>query len=214
MMMAFDVQAATNHRFHHFGTQVLIMIGGWNREISFLVARPVTEVLRLAAGVPAPLLGIDEIVAGVLILIEADTVEYEEFGLGAEICCVGEPAIIQVHFGLAGDPAWITLVVLARDGIDHVAGHYQSANLAERIDEGSVGVGNEQHVALVDGGPSADARSINPEARFKRIFGELADGIGNVLLEAGQISEAQIDLVSFLLSGKLQNFLKTHVASE
>src|ERR1700694_3995405 len=103
-MMAFDVQAAADHRLHHFGAEVLIMIRRRDREISFLVARTVAEVVGLAAGVPAALLGIDEIVAGVLILIETDAVEDEEFGLGAKVSGVCDAAVVEVQLGLAGDP--------------------------------------------------------------------------------------------------------------
>ena len=72
------------------------------------------------------------------------------------------------------------------------------------------GIGNEQHVALVDGGPSANARTVDAEAFFEGVFGQLADGIGDVLLQTGQIGEAQIHLVHFFLFGKLQHFLGVH----
>ena len=92
-------------------------------------------MLFLAARIPAAFLGVDEVKPGVLILIEADVVEDEELGFGAEIRGVGDAAVLQIHLGFARDPARIALVVLARDGIDHVAGHHQRSDLAERIDE-------------------------------------------------------------------------------
>ena len=81
-----------DHGLHHLGAQVLIVIGGRNREIAFLVARPVAEVVLLAAGIPAAFFGVDEVEAGVRVLIEADVVEDEELGFRAEVGRVGEAA--------------------------------------------------------------------------------------------------------------------------
>ena len=198
VMMALDVEAALDHGLHHLGAQILIMIGGRNREIAFLVARPVAEVVLLAAGIPAAFFGVDEVEAGVLVLIEADVVEDEELGFGAEVGGVGEAAVLQVHLGFLGDPARVALVVLARDGIDHVAGHHQRRDFGERIHERGGRIGNQQHVALIDRRPAADA-TVQAEAFFEGLFVQLADGIGDVLLQAGQIGEAQIELLDVVL---------------
>ena len=67
------------------------MIGGRYREIAFLVARPVSKIVLLAARIPPAFFGVDEIEAGVLVLIEPDVVEDEEFRLGAEKRGVATP---------------------------------------------------------------------------------------------------------------------------
>src|ERR1700730_6240963 len=85
VVVALDVETAADHGFHHLGAQVLIMIGGRDRKVALLVARPVAEIVFRAAGVPAALFGIDEVVAGVLILIEAYVVEDEELGFLAAV---------------------------------------------------------------------------------------------------------------------------------
>ena len=108
-------EAALDHGLHHLGAQVLIVIGGRNREIAFFVARPVAEIVVLAAGIPAAFFGVDEVEAGMRVLIEADVVEDEELGFGAEIGGVGEAGVLQIHLGLLGDPAGIAIVVLAGD---------------------------------------------------------------------------------------------------
>ncbi len=118
-------QTALDHGLHHLAAQILIVIGGRHREVAFLVARPVAQVVLLAAGVPAALFGVDEIEAGVLVLIEADVIENEELGFRAEVGRVADAAVLQVQLGLLGDPARIALVVLLGDGIDHVAEHHQ-----------------------------------------------------------------------------------------
>ena len=71
------------------------MIGGRNREVAFLVARPVAEVVLLAARIPAAFLGVDEVEAGVLVLIEADVVENEELGFGAEVRGIARPLFFK-----------------------------------------------------------------------------------------------------------------------
>ena len=95
VVMALDAQAALDHGLHHFAAQVLVMIGGRYREVAFLVARPVAQVVFFAAGIPAALFGVDEIEAGMLVLIEADVIEDEELGFGAEIGGIADAAVLQ-----------------------------------------------------------------------------------------------------------------------
>src|SRR5262249_24377632 len=94
VMMTFSRQAAIDHRLDHFAAQVLVMIGGRHREIAFFIARPVAEVIFAASGIPAALVGVDVVVAGVLVLVEADVVEDEELGLGTEIRRVGYAGVV------------------------------------------------------------------------------------------------------------------------
>ncbi len=74
----------------HLAAQVLVVVGGRHREVAFLVARTVAEVVLLAAGIPAPLLGVDEVEAVLLALVETHVVEDEELRLGAEVSGVGD----------------------------------------------------------------------------------------------------------------------------
>ena len=59
-----------------------------------------------------------------LVLVEADVVENEELGFGAEKRGIARAAVLQEQFGFLGDPAGIALVVLFGDGVDHVAQHH------------------------------------------------------------------------------------------
>ena len=70
-----------------------------------------------------------------------------------------------------------------------------------------VGIGNQQHVAFVDRRPAADRRAVHAEAFFEGIFGQLVDGIGNVLPQSGQVGEAQIEHLGSVFLGELQNGL-------
>src|ERR1051325_589498 len=70
VVMAFDIETAFDHGLDHFGAQILIVVGGWDREVAFLIARAITEVIFLAAGIPPALFGIDEIKAGMRMRVE------------------------------------------------------------------------------------------------------------------------------------------------
>jgi hypothetical protein len=210
MMVALDVQAALDHDLDHLAAEVLVMIGRRHREVAFLVPRTVPEVVLLAAGIPAALFGVDEIVALVLILIEADVIENEELGFGAEVGGVGEAAVLEKHLGLLGDPAGVALVALLGDRIFHVADHHQGGGLGERIHDGRVRIGDQEHIALVDRRPTADARSIHAEAFFEALQSQFADRVGDVMLQARDVGESQVDLLDIVFLGKIQYFLWTH----
>ena len=94
VVMTLDVHAALDHGLDHLAAHVLVMIGGRNREVAFFVARTVAQVIALAARVPAAFLGVDEVEAGVLVLIEPDVVENEKFGFRAEKGGIADAAVL------------------------------------------------------------------------------------------------------------------------
>ena len=115
-------------------------IGRGHREIAFLVAELVAEVgLLVAARVPGAFDAVEEVVAGMLVLIVANVVEDEELELRAEIGGVGDAGGLHVVDRLAGDVARIAGVVLLGERILDVADHRQRRVFAERIDEGGFG---------------------------------------------------------------------------
>src|SRR5581483_6028155 len=67
------------------------------------------------------------------------------------------------------------------------------------------GIRDEQHIALVDSGPAADRGTIHAEAVFKRGFVELFDGIRNVVPETGEVGETDVEKLSAVFLGKLDN---------
>src|ERR1039458_1574201 len=85
VVMTLDVQAALDHGLHHFAAQILVVVGRRHREVAFLVARAVAQVVLAAARVPTPFLGVDKVKTAVLILVETDVIENEELGFRAEI---------------------------------------------------------------------------------------------------------------------------------
>ena len=187
VMVALDIQAAPDHGLHHGAAQVLVMIGGRHREITFLVARAISQVVAFAARVPAAFLGVDEVEAGVLILIEAHVVEDEELRFRAEVRSVADARVLQVQLRFARDPARVAIVVLPRDGIEHVAHHHERRDFIERIDECRGWIRNQQHVAFIDGRPATDAGAVHSVAILERILAQFRDGIRDVMLQTGNI---------------------------
>ena len=145
-----------------------------------------------------------------LVLVEADVVENEELGFRAEVRRVGHAAVLQIQLGLLRDPARVALVALLGDRVLDVAVHHQRGRLGERIHERGVRIGDQQHVAFVDRRPAADARSVHAEAFFEAALVQLADRVGNVMLQARNIGEPQIELLGIVLLGKFQHFFRTH----
>ena len=171
VMLGLDLQAALDHGQHHLGAQVVQGVGGRAGEIAFLVAQLVAEVrLLVAAGVPGALDAVEEVVAGVLVLIVADVVEDEELQFGAEIGGVGDAGRLHVVDGLAGHVARIARVVLLGERVLNVADHRQGAVLAERIEEGGLGDRHDEHVGFVDGLPAANAGAVEAEAFLEDVF--------------------------------------------
>src|SRR6202040_1377931 len=110
----------------------------------------------LAARIPGAFVAVEEVVAGVLILIEASAVEDEELKLGAEVRGIGNARLLHVIDGLARDEARIAAVVLPGQRILDAADKDERGFFEKRVDEGGLGLGNDEHVGFVDGLPAAD----------------------------------------------------------
>jgi len=205
------------HRFqgeHHVGADVLEVVHGRHGEVALLVARLVAEVgpVRgaLASRVPGPRFGVDEVVAVVVALVEADRIEKEKLELGADVDGIAGPRLLHVRFRLLGDVARVAGVGLARDRILDVADEHEGGHGGIGIHLGRRRVGNEQHVRLVDGLEAADRRAVEAQPIRENALAQLGDGNGEVLPEAGEIDEAKIDDPGALLLGHLQYVLRGH----
>ena len=62
-----------------------------------------------------------------------------------------------------------------------------------RVDGRGVGVGDEQHVALVDRLEAANARAVESEAFLEAVDLELAERQAEMLPRAGEIDESDVD---------------------
>ena len=120
------------------------------------------------------------------VLVAADVVENEELGLGPDEARVADAGALEVIDGLSGDVPRIARIVLPRDRVLDVADHRQRRNLAERIQDGRLGLRDHEHVALVDRLPAADARTVEAQPVLEHVLVELIDGNGEMLPQAGE----------------------------
>ncbi len=74
--------------------------------------------------------------------------------------------------------------------------------LAERVDHGGVGVRYEQHVRLLDLLEAPDRRAIEAQPVLERSFGQLVHRDGEMLHEAGEVTEPEVDDLDLLAGGE------------
>ena len=110
---------------------------------------------------------------------------------------VGDAGALQIIHRLAGDVARVADVVLPRDRVLHVADHAQRRDLRERIEERRLGLRHQQHVALVDRLPAADAGAVEAEALFEYFFREFGHRHGKVLPLSGEVAELRSTIATF-----------------
>ena len=160
------------------------------------------------AAVPLAFFAIDEEVAAIRRLVEADVVEDEELGFGADEAGVGDARALEVVHRFASDVARVARVVFAGDRILHVADDAERGDRGERVDERRIGLRQEEHVALVDRLPAADAGAVEAEALFEDFFVELRNGNREVLPDAGEIHEAHVDGFDIAFAAHRQDRLR------
>ena len=198
VVLDLDLDADGLEHLHHLGPQVLVLVHRRDGEVALLVPRLVREVgraveLELTAGVPHTLDRVEEVVAGVLVLVEARGVEDVELGFGPEVRRVGDAGALQVLLGLLGDVARVARVGLAGDGVLHEAVEVQRRVLAERIEDRGVRVRDQEHVGFLDLLEAADRRAVEAVTVLEAVLGELVDGHREVLHHARQVTETQVD---------------------
>ena len=142
-MMALDHESGVLHRDHHFAAQVLVVIRGRHRKITFAEARTVAQVIFRAPGVPAAFFGIDEIEPVLFALIEAYVVEDEELGFRAEVGSIGDAGGGKIKLGFACDVARITIVALLGHWVDDIGDHNQCRDLSKRIEQRRTWIGDQ-----------------------------------------------------------------------
>ena len=211
VMLGLDVDPRLDHRLHHLVAQVHQLVAWWQRAIPLLEAELAAEVRPLLPpAVPFRLGGIDVVVALVGVLVEADIVEDEELRLRPDEAGIGDPGALEIIDRLAGDVARIAGVVLAGDRILDVADHRQRGEGREGIDDRRVGLGDEEHVTLVDALPAAEARAVEAEAVAERILLELPDRDREMLPGTEEVGKPQINRLDLLLSAHRQHFAGLH----
>ena len=124
---------------------------------------------------------------------ELDVLEDEELGLWAEVSGIGDAALLEMSLSLARDIARIACVRRARHArLRDVADQAQRRIGGERVHDGGRGVGNQQHVALVDLLEAANARPVKPDALREDRFVEGAQRNTEMLPHAKDIGELEV----------------------
>ena len=204
VVLHLDRDAHLLQRHQHLRAEVLVLVHGRDGEVPLLVADLVAEVrraveLRLAPGVPHALDRVEEVVARVLVLVEARRVEDVELGLGPEVRGVGDAGAAEVVLRLLGDVARVAAVGLAGDRVLHEAVDVERLVLRERVDHRGVGIGDQEHVRLLDLLEPADRRAVEAQAVLEDVLGELVRRDREVLHEPRQVAEADVDDVDLLV---------------
>ena len=183
------------------------MVHRRDREVALLVAGLVAEVrLLVAARVPDALDRVDLVEGRPLVLGESDVVEDEELRLRAEVDGVGDAGGLQVALGLEGHVAGVAGVALERDRVVHEAVEVQGLVLAEGVDDGGGGVREQEHVRLLDLLEPADGGAVEAEAVHEGVLGQLVGRHREVLHQAGEVAESDVDDLDSLVLHQLDDF--------
>jgi hypothetical protein len=171
MVLALDLDAEFFHHQAHLGADVLLGVGGRDREVPFLVADFVAEVGHfITARVPDAFLAVNGVERAVGLGIKLDIVKDEKFRLGPDKRLVGDARGDKIFLGALGDAARIAGVRFPGAGLGDGAGQAQRRDGTEGINERRVRVGHRQHVGSLNAFPAADAGAVKAQSLGKGIF--------------------------------------------
>jgi hypothetical protein len=196
VVVHFDLNANAFHRENHLAADVLEGVVWRDGKVAFLEAGLIAEVgLLIAAGVPLTLDTVDEVVAAVLSLVEANIVQDEELQFRADVDGVRDLRLLDVLLGLAGDEPRVATVGLFSEGVFDITDDGERGELTDRIDPRRRGVRNQDHVRLLDLLKPSDAGAVEPDAFGPdgTAFQDLARGDREVLPEPRQVVELEVD---------------------
>src|ERR1700722_12868861 len=217
VVLALDVHPDSDHVEDHLRTQVLIVIGGGNREVAFLIARAIAKVLVIdfirPARVPTSLVGINVIKGMLRRTVKSDAVKNKELGFRPKVSCIGNSGGFQVRISALHDVARIAMIGFLRWRIGGVPNHDESRDAKKRVHECRIRIGNQEHVRFVDGSPPANRTGVESESFLEGALLELADGVADMLPEAGNIDEAKVEDLRAMLFRKFQYTFCVHSLS-
>ena len=181
------------------------MVGGSDREVALPIPGTIPEIVRFPSRIPTSLFRIDVVKAVLLALIEAHAVEDKKFGLCPKVRRIRDAAPCEILLRLAGDMPWIAIVALLGDRVHNVTHQHQRRHFRKRVHEIATGIRLQQHVALMDPRPGPYGGTINSKACLERGFGELLDGIGNVVPQSRNVGETEIQYPGFMFLGEIED---------
>ena len=149
----------------------------------------------LGAGVPGTLDRVEVVEGGVLVLAEAGRIEDVELGLRAPVRRVGDAGGTEKALRLLGDVPRIPVVGPHRQRVPDEAVQQQRLVLTERVLHRGGGIRHQDHVGFLDLLEPADRRAVEPEPLLEHVGRELGGRYREVLHQAGQIAEPDVDAV-------------------
>ena len=136
------------HGRAHGRADVMQGVDRGHREVAALHPRTVADValVKLVAGDPGCLFGVDGVARAVHLGVPLDVVEHEELGLGTEVGGVADARRVQVVLCALRDGARVALVALHGGGLDDIAAQDNGGVVRERIEHRRAVVGHQDHV--------------------------------------------------------------------
>ena len=200
-------QAHLEHGRDHLAADVDGGVDRRNGEVAALGTRAVAHVavVIFLCGVGRQFDIVDREARTGIAVFEANVVEHEELGFGADIDRVAEAGRLEIGFGALGGGARVARIPVTSRRLDDVAIDDHHRRGAERIDPGFGQIGLEDHVALVDRLPAGDRRTVKHQPVFKLVLAHHAGDHGEVLPLALGIGEAQVHPLDFLVLDLLED---------
>ena len=192
VVMHFGFDTHVIEREAHRRTDVVQRVDRRYREVAALDGRPVAgvRVLVAAAGVPGAFRRIDGVERALHRVVPANVVEDEEFVFRTEERVIGEAGRTQVGLCAMGERTRAAVVTLHRGGFDDVATQVERGFVGKEVDDGGVGIGQQDHVRLVDALPAGNRRTVEHLALFEQVVVDGASRHGDMLLLALRIGKS------------------------
>src|SRR5262249_20447197 len=113
-------------------------------------------------------------------------------------------------FGFLGDVAWVTGVVLTCDWVHDVTDHHQSGIFQKRINLRRVGIGDDEHIARIDGLPTTDTGAIKAMPIREQPLSEFPDRDAEMLPQTWKVHKPQVQDPGAFVLGKCNNLTGRH----
>ena len=216
VVVHFDDHAHLFQGIAHLGTDIVQRVDRGHGEVAALYAWTMTQVglLAIAAvAVPSAGIAVDLVEAAVHLGLPLHIVEHEEFVFRSEQRVVSDAGGLQVGLGATRQRTRIALVTLHGGRLDDVAAQVQRGLVEERIEHGAAGVGQQNHVRLVDALPAGNRGAIEHLAFREQGLFHGVRGHRNVLFLAAGIAEAEVDPLDLFLCDDFQNICRCRHSS-
>ena len=197
-VVVIDLNAHIFHEHTHLAAALVGDIEGLGNVVILLLGNHYTEALDGA--VPVGLASVHSDTDLSAADLPAHLVEEVEFELGEDLHGIGHTAVLHVLHSCADDVAGVLRqgAVLGSVNDHGVTRHGQGGDGAEGVDHGGVGVGDEDHVALLNHS-IAVVGGIKADAALHGVLGEVLGGNGDVTVLTVDVYHFEVHHLNALL---------------